>query len=231
MHQDKKNIITDKSEDRDQLDRFLKITAVVIFIFGTFVIGLVKYNNPDWSWGWIWFSAVFLTVSCLILYFAFVLFDKISKSDTFSGVKVKVEPTGEVVLRDIVFNCMKNDKYYNMIEEIEEDGPVTVGELEKSHVYVAKCRVTYTENPEDRYYILINMHYPNRVPRIIKASQGKLDPGILNRAIESVGGVSESKLDSEDTSVFNPTTGALIQTKKLTHHSVKDNENSKGDFK
>ena len=214
-----------------------KVTGVLLFLFSVICLFIVKYKNPDFKLWVVIVIGVIILVLSLFIFFSSKLLSKIvgdRRENSIEKAIKKPEPRSMKQLEEYVHKySVKNKQYMNEIEKWENHRTQTVGEINKSTVYIADVILKYprSDSKKDREaYIILNAHYPERGASLIM----KKDKAYLHSAINSAGDNVDDKKEVEETRSINNLSGTEIVTKKIRPHLRKDwekkEESKKGEL-
>ena len=212
VEETKKPEIEVKNAENINIERTLKIFAVVIGIFLLACIVLIKVINPNLSLLWvIILMAVVIGVSCL-MFFWFRLFKKKEIKEEKITVGKLPQPLSLDSLRRLAQSALTNEFYANHLQAATDEKFYHIGKINKARIFVYHSKLLYADEAKNgEVYIIINAHFPEELRSIL------IDPTPyeLNHTIKMLSNEPEDEPNISESVIFNPMTNTIQQSRKV----------------
>ncbi len=187
--------------------------GLVLLVFGTIIILLIKKNVENFSVSTAVISIIVLTAISFFLIFFFKIRDKTGKKiEKFqTNIKLPQPVAKETLLYKFKNEELKNIDFFNEVKSITGTYPTPIG---SNLIYVFEVESAYENSKGNKKYTIIyNANFPNMQPAILEDPT----PQILAKRINNMSTKPEGPEEKETSITFNPTTGATTQYSKTGH--------------
>lgn len=218
--------------EKKDLQKILKIVAVFIIIIGVIVIFyynknyqankteecgedqtcLDEYEKPVWTYIFLFGG---FALGAFLIYKGNVLWSYIKKGKIKESDNKKIpEPLSEEEVKRILMDeSVKNDLYFNEIDEVLPDKKVRIEE--GCVVYSFKVKLLYPDGESGNIRnIIINANYPERGCAVLpEKSDYKIEKEM--QSISSNVVEEEKPSEEKKTTIINPSSGVITETNEV----------------
>ncbi|MFW5794707.1 MAG: hypothetical protein ACOCV1_04405 [Bacillota bacterium] len=229
--QTQENIKVESQDNKKNLEKGFKWIGIVIFIFGIFFTFLYAYYTEDFSYGWVIFILITLSIIVFILIFFFKIKEKFGNLSKKVQENINIpEPVGPEYLKEHLYDkALKNKMYMNEVKAVEDTDLKHVGNDKMGYnlIYCFKIRTLYkNEEGENTCYVIYNANYPKMDPVIYF---GK-NPKELGKKIKGMSRVKEEDSPEETSRSYNPVLNTYTEYHKKGTTYEKNKNKTKGDL-
>lgn len=209
-------------EEKKVSSRSIFIAAIAIFIVYSVIMFMYKYNNATFSTTkLVWFIAGGVAVlgGIPLIYWYLQNRDKKLRDLLKNEFKNLPQPISIEECR-IIRDKEILEQYENYLETPEFEDTPSVGVGIKSSIYICLCTGKYddpyaSEN-YPKFFIAINMHYPDKKKAIIKDPT----PSQMEKVLSRIASFPEGEPDIREIVERNPLLGTERVTKETMHKTA-----------
>lgn len=187
-----------------------KVIAGIIIVLGVIVLIFAKYHNPDLQLKSFIFIGAIIIVFAGLAYFSTRIMDKIKKAETFKkDIDTLPDPAPAELLWHNALRAVENDNYMN---HISEHIRTICHNINQNIIYEFVVRTLYddTNTKTDIAHILINAHFPDRIPTVV-FNPSRYE---LYKYVNSMSSKPFEEPDIETTITHSPALGVTTETTK-----------------
>lgn len=218
---EEKEIVQQAKVNKMSLTRKIVIT---IFFFLSVLLIYIKWTNPDFQIKYLLIIFAVMIILALGFYYGFDFFKKYKDlKNKLTSSKDLPDPATPEELMAIVEDTLRSPQFQNHVKRWIGYNQETVN---RNLIYNFEIEPLYADNGKDRVNIIVNAHFPNRLPTVRFAMNVREQ----HRAINSASTDPEPPAETEETESINNLTGTTIKVKKRKPTIKKEEEKKEVDL-